>query len=60
MIEAARRVVAIVDASTSGNDQTFGCADVEYIDVLITASGHAGGGWPARAGYGIKRVEGGT
>ena len=36
MIEAARRVVAIVDASKSGNDQTFGCADVEDIDVLIT------------------------
>ena len=45
MIEAARRVVAIVDASKSGNDQTFGCADVEDIDVLITsllADGHRG------------------
>ena len=36
MIEAARWVVAIVDASKFGNDQTFGYADFEDIDVLIT------------------------
>ena len=36
MIEAARWVVAIVDASKFGNDQTFGYADFDDIDVLVT------------------------
>lgn len=36
MIEAARWVVAIVDASKFGNDQTFGYAGFDDIDVLIT------------------------
>ena len=38
MIEAARWVVALVDASKFGNDQTFGYADFDDIDVLITDS----------------------
>lgn len=36
MIEAARWVVVIVDATKFGNDQTFGFADFDDIDVLIT------------------------
>jgi DeoR family transcriptional regulator, fructose operon transcriptional repressor len=36
MIESARRVVAIVDATKFGNDQMFGYASVREIDVLIT------------------------
>ncbi len=36
MIDVARWVVAIVDASKFGNDQTFGYADFDDIDVLIT------------------------
>jgi DeoR family transcriptional regulator, fructose operon transcriptional repressor len=36
MIESSRWVVAIVDASKFGNDQTFGYADFDDIDVLIT------------------------
>jgi DeoR family fructose operon transcriptional repressor len=36
MIEASRWVVVIVDASKFGNDQPFGYADFDAIDVLIT------------------------
>ena len=38
MIESARRVVAIVDQSKLGNDQTFSYAALDEIDVLITDS----------------------
>jgi DeoR family fructose operon transcriptional repressor len=36
MIESARRVVAIVDSSKLGNDQLFGFAGLDEIDVLVT------------------------
>lgn len=36
MIEAARRVVAIVDQSKLGNDQLFNFAELDDLDVLIT------------------------
>ncbi len=36
MIDAARWVIAIVDASKIGNDQMFGYCDLGEIDVLIT------------------------
>ncbi len=36
MIESARRVVAIVDSSKLGNEQLFGFAGLDEIDVLIT------------------------
>lgn len=36
MIESARRVVAIVDQSKLGNDQTFAFAGFDDLDVLIT------------------------
>lgn len=38
MIESARWVVVLVDASKFGNDQTFGYAGFDDIDVLITDS----------------------
>jgi DeoR family transcriptional regulator, fructose operon transcriptional repressor len=38
MIDAARWIVAIVDASKFGNEQMFGHADLDEIDVLITDS----------------------
>lgn len=38
MIEAARWVVVIVDASKFGNDQTFGFAGFDDVDVVITDS----------------------
>jgi DeoR family transcriptional regulator, fructose operon transcriptional repressor len=38
MIEAARWVVVIVDASKFGNDQPFGYADFDDLDVVITDS----------------------
>ena len=36
MIESARRVVALVDHSKFGNDQTFGFAALHDIDLLLT------------------------
>lgn len=39
MIEAAARVIALVDHSKLGNDQLFAFADFDDIDVLITDSG---------------------
>ena len=36
MIESARRVVALVDHSKFGNDQTFSFASLHEIDVLVT------------------------
>jgi DeoR family fructose operon transcriptional repressor len=36
MIESARRVVAIVDSSKLGNEQLFGFAGLDEIDVLVT------------------------
>ena len=36
MIESARKVVALVDQSKLGNDQLFGFAGLDEIDVLIT------------------------
>lgn len=38
MIESARRVVALVDHSKFGNDQTFSFAALHEIDVLVTDS----------------------
>ena len=38
MIESARRVVALVDHSKFGNDQTFTYAGLHEIDVLVTDS----------------------
>jgi DeoR family transcriptional regulator, fructose operon transcriptional repressor len=38
MIESARRVVALVDHSKFGNDQTFCFAGLHEIDVLVTDS----------------------
>lgn len=39
MIEAATKVIALVDHSKLGNDQLFAYANFEEIDVLITDSG---------------------
>lgn len=36
MIESSRRVVAIADATKLGNDQLFGYAELDEIDVLVT------------------------
>jgi DeoR family fructose operon transcriptional repressor len=36
MIDSARRVVAIVDSSKLGNEQLFGFAGLDEIDVLVT------------------------
>jgi DeoR family fructose operon transcriptional repressor len=39
MIEASRRVIALVDHSKLGNGQLFTFAEFDEIDVVITDSG---------------------
>jgi DeoR family fructose operon transcriptional repressor len=54
MIESARRVVAMVDSSKLGNEQLFGFAGLDEIDVLITDDRAEDTAVEALAGHGVE------
>jgi DeoR family transcriptional regulator, fructose operon transcriptional repressor len=54
MIESARRVVAMVDSSKLGNEQLYGFAGLDEIDVLITDDRAEDTAVEALAGRGVE------